>query len=161
MREYLDNILRFTLYYIEPCKPYLLFYRSNSAKASLQTIYTMKSGVPVLFPNEKTAERVTNYSERHSTPLPQYITDFHAKVVSSSERSEYLTSNFQSQCHVLLARMIGAKRGECALVNATVIPLRSKANNWTSARNWRVCGVLGHGVGSRRWARGEGDGAGV
>lgn len=71
----------------------------------------MKSGVPVLYPNEKVAERVTEYSANHSTPLPKHITDFHAEVVGSNERSEYLTSNFQSQCHTLLARMIGAKRG--------------------------------------------------
>lgn len=75
----------------------------------------MKTGVPVLYPNEKVAERVTEYSANHSTPLPKHITEFHAQVVNSNERSEYLTSNFQSQCHTLLARMIGAKRGEFAL----------------------------------------------
>lgn len=74
----------------------------------------MKSDVTVLYPNEKVAERVTAYSAQHSTPLPKYITDFHEEVVRGPERSEYLTSNFQSQAHVLLARMIGAKRGECA-----------------------------------------------
>ena len=72
----------------------------------------MKGGVPVLYPNEKVAERVTTYSANHSTPLPKHITDFHAKVAGSHPRAEYLSSNFQSQAHVLLAQMIGAKRGQ-------------------------------------------------
>lgn len=75
----------------------------------------MKSNAPVLYPNEKVAERVTDYSANHSTPLPKHITDYHAAVVSGHERSEYLTSNFQSQCHTFLARMIDAKRGKLSL----------------------------------------------
>lgn len=71
----------------------------------------MKTGEAVLYPNDKVAERVTAYSAAHSTALPKHITDFHADVVKNHEKSVFLTSNFQSQCNVLLARMIGAKRG--------------------------------------------------
>ncbi|SPN97307.1 related to caffeoyl-coa o-methyltransferase [Cephalotrichum gorgonifer] len=70
----------------------------------------MKSGVTPLYPNDKVAERVTDYSASHSTPLPKYITDFHASVSKNHKSSFYLTSNFQSQYHVTLARLIGAKR---------------------------------------------------
>jgi len=71
----------------------------------------MKTGAPVLYPNEKVAERVTEYSQNHSTPLPSHIPEYHAWVDGNHERSGYLTSNFQSQLHVLLSRLIGAKRG--------------------------------------------------
>ncbi|MBE3045928.1 hypothetical protein IMZ48_25980 [Candidatus Bathyarchaeota archaeon] len=75
----------------------------------------MKTNAPVLYANEKVAERVTEYSTAHSTPLPKHITDFHAKVVAGNKASRLMTSNFQSQCHVLLARLIGAKRGGCTV----------------------------------------------
>lgn len=71
----------------------------------------MKTGEAILYPNDKVAERVTAYSAGHSTPLPKHITEFHADIVKNHEKSVFLTSNFQSQCNVLLARMIGAKRG--------------------------------------------------
>ena len=70
----------------------------------------MKSGTSPLYPNQKVAERVSNYAEQHSTALPKYITDYHDWVESNHERSNYMISNFQGQCHVFLARTVGAKR---------------------------------------------------
>lgn len=70
----------------------------------------MKTDTPALYPNEKVGERVTKYSQVHSTPLPKHITEYHAWVDANHERSGYLTSNFQSQFHILLSRLIGAKR---------------------------------------------------
>jgi hypothetical protein len=71
----------------------------------------MKTGASVLYPNDKVAERVTNYSERHSTALPDYITEYHELISSGHARSNYMISDFQGQLHVFLARLIGAKRG--------------------------------------------------
>lgn len=71
----------------------------------------MKTNAPALYPNEKVSERVTAYSQEHSTPLPKHITEYHAWVDQNHERSGYMSSNFQSQFHVLLSQLIGAKRG--------------------------------------------------
>ncbi|PKS07560.1 hypothetical protein jhhlp_006164 [Lomentospora prolificans] len=70
----------------------------------------MKTDSPALYPNEKVGERVTVYSQTHSTPLPKHITEYHAWVDQNHERSNYMSSNFQSQLHVLLSHLIGAKR---------------------------------------------------
>lgn len=65
----------------------------------------------MLYPNDKVAERVTTYSEQHSTPLPDYITEYHELISSGHAKSNYMISDFQGQLHVFLARSIGAKRG--------------------------------------------------
>ncbi|CAI4215115.1 unnamed protein product [Parascedosporium putredinis] len=70
----------------------------------------MKTNAPALYPNEKVSERVTAYSQEHSTPLPKHITEYHAWVDQNHERSGYMSSNFQSQFHVLLSQLIEAKR---------------------------------------------------
>lgn len=70
----------------------------------------MKSGVPSLYPNETVAERVTHYSEAHSTRLPQHIVDYHAWVEKNHSRAGYMISDFQGQYLVFLARTLGAKR---------------------------------------------------
>lgn len=71
----------------------------------------MKGGNTNLYANPETGERVTAYSTAHSTPLPRHITDYHAAASASREDSLMLSSNFQSQLHLLLANAIGAKRG--------------------------------------------------
>lgn len=70
----------------------------------------MKSGVSSLYPNATVAERVSIYAEQHSTALPKHITDYHDWVEQNHPRANYMISNFQGQCHVFLARTIGAKR---------------------------------------------------
>lgn len=70
----------------------------------------MKSDVSTLYPNQKVAERVTEYSRQHSTPLPKHIVDYHGWVNENHPRAGYMISDFQGQCHVFLARAIGAKR---------------------------------------------------
>ncbi|POR39174.1 Putative caffeoyl-CoA O-methyltransferase 2, partial [Tolypocladium paradoxum] len=71
---------------------------------------TMKGGNTNLYANPETGERVTAYSMAHSTPLPKHITDYHAAASASRDDSMMLSSNFQSQLHLLLANVIGAKR---------------------------------------------------
>ncbi|KAH7376257.1 O-methyltransferase family protein [Plectosphaerella cucumerina] len=70
----------------------------------------MKSNAPVLYPNEQVTQRVTDYSSEHSTPLPQHIVDYHARIVGSRADSNLMISDFQAQNHIWLAKLIGAKR---------------------------------------------------
>lgn len=63
-----------------------------------------------LYPNDVVTKSVMEYSASHSAPLPKNVTDLHAETVANHPRSEYLTSNNQSQCHAFVAKLIGAKR---------------------------------------------------
>lgn len=72
----------------------------------------MKSGGTQLYATEELAGKVSEYAQQHSTPLPKFITDYHARSASSRSDSMMLTSNFQSQMHIFLAKTIAAKRGE-------------------------------------------------
>ncbi|KAK7946805.1 O-methyltransferase family protein [Apiospora aurea] len=70
----------------------------------------MKSGAPVLYPNEDVAGRVTGYSERHSASLPSQLMEYHAHIVSTQPRADIMISTFQGQAMVWLAHLIGAKK---------------------------------------------------
>lgn len=70
----------------------------------------MKTDMSTLYPNNKVAERVTDYARRHSTALPAHIVDYHAWVNENHPRAGYMISDFQGQCHVFLARALGARR---------------------------------------------------
>lgn len=70
----------------------------------------MKTDMSTLYPNHKVAERVTDYARRHSTALPAHIVDYHAWVNENHPRAGYMISDFQGQCHVFLARALGARR---------------------------------------------------
>ncbi|KAK2592551.1 hypothetical protein QQS21_009766, partial [Conoideocrella luteorostrata] len=74
------------------------------------TYSDMKTGVSNLYPNKIVAERVTEYSQRYSTSLPQHITDYHAWVERNHPRAAYMISDFQGQYLVFLAHSLGAKR---------------------------------------------------
>lgn len=63
-----------------------------------------------LYSNDDVTKSVTDYAAAHSESLPSHITDYHASTVANHPRSEYLTSNLQSQLHTFFARSIGAKR---------------------------------------------------
>jgi predicted O-methyltransferase YrrM len=69
----------------------------------------MKESYTDLYRTPELGARVSEYSEAHSTPLPSRITNYHA-ANTEHEDSNMLSSNFQSQFHLVLARGIGAKR---------------------------------------------------
>ncbi|PNY26268.1 Uncharacterized protein TCAP_03807 [Tolypocladium capitatum] len=46
----------------------------------------------------------------HSTALPKHVVDYHGWVNENHARAGYMMSDFQGQCHVILARVIGARR---------------------------------------------------
>lgn len=71
----------------------------------------MKSGTPVLYPNEDVAARVTGYAEEHSSDLPKHLLDYHAHVVATQPRANMMISTFQGQAMVWLAQLVGAKKG--------------------------------------------------
>ncbi|KAJ4157309.1 hypothetical protein NW754_008955 [Fusarium falciforme] len=70
----------------------------------------MKDNVTPLYTSPQLGAKVSTYSEQHSTPLPKYISDYHAHISSTRDDSEYLSSGFQSQFNIFLAKSIGAKR---------------------------------------------------
>lgn len=76
------------------------------------TALKMKENETPLYANPELGRSVTEYSAQHSTPLPKHITEFHASIATSRDDSMLMSSNFQSQWNYLLARSIGAKRGE-------------------------------------------------
>lgn len=63
-----------------------------------------------LYPNDDVAKSVVEYAAAHSEALPARLTEYHASVVASEPRSEYLTSNLQSQFNTFFVRTTGAKR---------------------------------------------------
>lgn len=79
---------------------------------SVNSIANMKDNVTPLYTSPQLGAKVSTYSEQHSTPLPKYISDYHAHIVSTRDDSEYLSSGFQSQFNIFLAKSIGAKRGK-------------------------------------------------
>ncbi|KAH8699628.1 S-adenosyl-L-methionine-dependent methyltransferase [Ilyonectria robusta] len=70
----------------------------------------MKENETPLYATPELSRKVTEYSAQHSTPLPKYITDFHASIAANRDDSYFMSSNFQSQWNYVLARSIGAKR---------------------------------------------------
>ncbi|KAI5462407.1 S-adenosyl-L-methionine-dependent methyltransferase [Mariannaea sp. PMI_226] len=63
-----------------------------------------------LYASPELGRKVVDYSEQHSTPIPSHISDFHQSIVDSRDDSEYMSSNFQSQFHHILAKIANAKR---------------------------------------------------
>ena len=70
----------------------------------------MKDNHPSYYNSAELGRQVSAYAAEHSSALPKHITDYHA-ASSSHEDAVMLSSNFQSQFHMLLASSIGAKRG--------------------------------------------------
>lgn len=72
----------------------------------------MKDNEAVLYKTPQLGHAVTTYAEQKSTALPKHIADYNAKISSTRDDAYFLSSNFQSQFNVFLARSINAKRGE-------------------------------------------------
>ena len=72
----------------------------------------MKDNSTPLYTSPQLGQKVTAYAAEHSTPLPKHISDYHADISANREDSYYMSSVFQSQYNTLLAKSIGAKRGE-------------------------------------------------
>ncbi|KAL6415234.1 caffeoyl-coa o-methyltransferase [Ilyonectria robusta] len=105
----------------------------------------MKENETPLYATPELSRKVTEYSAQHSTPLPKYITDFHASIAANRDDSYFMSSNFQSQWNYVLARSIGAKRGE--QMSASVTPYaRMLTTECYSLGNRRLCWLLRHGL---------------
>ncbi|KAF4455525.1 caffeoyl-coa o-methyltransferase [Fusarium albosuccineum] len=70
----------------------------------------MKENETPLYATPQLGRKVTEYAEQHSTPLPKHISDYHTSVATNREDSYYMSSGFQSQYNIFLAKSIGAKR---------------------------------------------------
>ncbi|CCT68514.1 related to caffeoyl-coa o-methyltransferase [Fusarium fujikuroi IMI 58289] len=70
----------------------------------------MKDNSIPLYASPQLGQKVTDYAEQHSTPLPKYISDYHANISANREDSYYMSSVFQSQYNIFLAKSIRATR---------------------------------------------------
>lgn len=71
----------------------------------------MKDNSTPLYTSPELGQKVTNYAEQNSTPLPKYISDYHADISANREDSYYMSSVFQSQYNTFLVKSTGTKRG--------------------------------------------------
>lgn len=65
-----------------------------------------------LYPNPQTAQKVLDYSIAKSTALPDWLVKYHQWGVEHTKVPSYLTSTYQAQMLVFLAKIVGAKKGE-------------------------------------------------
>ena len=72
----------------------------------------MKENYTQLYPNEQVALAVGDYAFKHSTKLPEHITNHHAWGVESQERANYMISPLQAQFQVWFAKALGARRSK-------------------------------------------------
>ncbi|KAH8671445.1 O-methyltransferase [Xylariales sp. PMI_506] len=70
----------------------------------------MKSSRSVLYANDALADAVTEYAAGHSSQLPKFFVDYHAQVLATAPKSNYMISTLQAQYLVWLSHLIGAKR---------------------------------------------------
>lgn len=76
----------------------------------------MKSNIPILYPNDKVSQSVTQYAETHTTPLPRHILDYHQHIQDTMpDTANYMVSPYQAQSMAWIAKLIGAKRSEFRL----------------------------------------------
>lgn len=73
-----------------------------------------------LYQSADQAVKVTSYAEEHSSALPANIVAYRERM-ASHEWADMLTSDFQSQFHILLAQSINAKRGKSLLSSPPVL----------------------------------------
>lgn len=101
----------------------------------------MKENETPLYATPELSRKVTEYSEQHSTPLPKYITDFHTSIAANRDDSYFMSSNFQSQWNYVLARSIGAKRGERMSASVTLYRIRQNAHHGM-LQSWKSASML-------------------
>jgi hypothetical protein len=59
-----------------------------------------------------------------STPLPDWLLKYHEWGCNNTEIPRYLISTYEAQALVLLARLVGAKRGasdHCSAMRETIV----------------------------------------
>jgi hypothetical protein len=72
----------------------------------------MKDSLTQLYPNAQVGEKVCEYAEKHSDPLPKHLLDQHAWASENHDRANYMISPLQAQFQIFMAKTLGAKRGE-------------------------------------------------
>jgi predicted O-methyltransferase YrrM len=84
----------------------------------------MKDNSTPLYTSPQLGQKVTDYAEQHSTPLPKHISDYHTDISANREDSYYMSSIFQSQYNTFLAKSIRATRGRSRYLNMELDSLR-------------------------------------
>jgi hypothetical protein len=94
----------------------------------------MKESYTELYPNEQVAKNVGDYSAAHSTPLPSYITAYHAKG-SEHKQSNYMISPFQAQFQVWFAKAFEAKRSKFSAFTFPSLIIMPQFQRWAKHRS--------------------------
>ncbi|KAF5559168.1 caffeoyl-coa o-methyltransferase [Fusarium napiforme] len=89
----------------------------------------MKDNSIPLYTSPQLGQKVTDYAEQHSTPLPKHISDYHAHISANREDSYYMSSVFQSQYNTFLAKSIRATRGRSRFPEAFLISQESSTDH--------------------------------
>lgn len=72
----------------------------------------MQDNVAKLYPNPDTSAKVMEYSIAKSTPLPDWLLEYHKWGCENTAVPSFLTSTYQAQMLIFLAKMMGARNGE-------------------------------------------------
>ena len=64
-----------------------------------------------LYPNDIVGRKVSDYSDKHSVPLPEALAKYHEWVLSSQENFHFTISLLEARMLSWLARLVNAKRG--------------------------------------------------
>lgn len=78
--------------------------------------FEMQDNVAKLYPNPDTSAKVMEYSIAKSTPLPDWLLKYHKWGCENTAVPSFLTSTYQAQMLIFLAKMVNAKKGAFCLI---------------------------------------------
>ncbi|KPM39291.1 hypothetical protein AK830_g7270 [Neonectria ditissima] len=70
----------------------------------------MKDNCTTLYPNDIVGQAVSEYADRHSLGFPARLTDYHAWVLETQERSWFTVSMLEARFLTWIAHLVGASR---------------------------------------------------
>jgi hypothetical protein len=97
---------------------------------SNQQVLYPKDDFSSLYPNDKVSQRVTRYSDEHSSSIPKHIVNYHAHIQATEPKTaSYMISISQAKAMAFLAKTVVAKRGmppNCLIHDA----IKQERVNW-------------------------------
>lgn len=76
----------------------------------------MRDSCTPLYPNDQVAAKVTEYAEKHSSPIPQHMRDVHAYTSANDpDHANFMISTLQAQFQIWMAKALGSKRSRSTL----------------------------------------------
>lgn len=126
---------------------------TSSHRASLSDPWSkMKSICTTLYPNEHVGAKVSEYADHKSLDLPDALQEYHALVLRTQERSNYMISTLEAKFLKWLARSLGVKRGKSP--DRPFLPRKPRSMyavlltfDFLSPGDWRLRRLFCHGLG--------------